>query len=93
MASTPRRCRRRIGATTAAPTVPPVVASVKAGTFALQSTGQPVHPVSPEVCERTAQQYESGDSKRQAGQEDPNAREWRGFLKRLTPGAATSFRD
>ena len=61
--------------------------------IALQSTGQPVHPVSPEVCERTAQQYESGDSKRQAGQEDPNAREWRGFLKRLTPGAATSFRD
>lgn len=61
--------------------------------IALQSTGQPIHPVPPEVCERTARQYESGDSKRQAGQEDPNAREWRGFLKRLTPGAATSFRD
>jgi len=61
--------------------------------IALQSSGQPIHPVSPEVCERTARQYESGDSKRQAGQADPNAREWRGFLKRLEPAEASSFRD
>ncbi len=61
--------------------------------IALQSTGQPIHPVPPEVCERTARQYESSDSKRQAGQEDPNAREWRGFMMRLEPGSGTSFRD
>ena len=34
---------------------------------AIASTGEPIHPVPPEVCERTAQQYESGDSTREAG--------------------------
>ena len=61
--------------------------------LAIQATGQPVHPVPHEVCERTARQYESGDSKRLPGQPDPNAREWRGFLKRLEAAAPTSFRD
>ena len=61
--------------------------------LAIQATGQPVHPVAHEVCERTARQYESGDSKRLPGQPDPNAREWRGFLKRLEAATPSSFRD
>jgi ribulose-5-phosphate 4-epimerase/fuculose-1-phosphate aldolase len=61
--------------------------------LAIQSSGWPMQQVSHDVSERTALQYESGDSKRQAGQADPNAREWRGFLQRLEPAATTSFRD
>ncbi len=61
--------------------------------LAIQASGQPVHPVPHDVAERTALQYESGSNKRLPGQPDPNAREWRGFLQRLEPGAASSFRD
>jgi ribulose-5-phosphate 4-epimerase/fuculose-1-phosphate aldolase len=61
--------------------------------LAIQATGLAVKELSPEVCEKTARQYESGDSKREAGNDDPNAREWRGFLRRLEPAAASSFRD
>ena len=61
--------------------------------LAIQATGQAVHPLPHEVCEKTARQYESGDSKRLAGQPDPNLREWRGFMKRLELAAPTSFRD
>ncbi|MES2717247.1 MAG: class II aldolase/adducin family protein [Pseudomonadota bacterium] len=61
--------------------------------LAVQASGQPVHPVPHDVAERTAMQYESGSNKRLPGQPDPNAREWRGFLQRLEPGAASSFRD
>ncbi len=61
--------------------------------LAIQASGQPVHPVPHDVAERTALQYESGSNKRLPGQPDPNAREWRGFLRRLEPGAAGSFRD
>ena len=61
--------------------------------LAIQASGQPVHPVPHEVAERTALQYESGSNKRLPGQPDPHAREWRGFLKRLEPGSATSYRD
>ena len=61
--------------------------------LAIQSSGQPVTPVSPEVCEKTALQYASGDSSRLPGQPDPNLREWRALLQRLQPGAAASFRD
>ena len=61
--------------------------------LAIQASGQPVHPVPHDVAERTALQYESGSNKRLPGQPDPNAREWQGFLKRLEPGASTSFRD
>ncbi len=61
--------------------------------LAIQASGQPVHPVPHDVAERTALQYESGSNKRLPGQPDPNAREWRGFLKRLEPGAPSSFRD
>jgi ribulose-5-phosphate 4-epimerase/fuculose-1-phosphate aldolase len=60
---------------------------------AIQSSGQPVYPVSPEVCEKTARQYESGDTVRMPGQPDPNAREWRALLQRIEPVPATSFRD
>ncbi len=61
--------------------------------MAIQASGQPISVVSPEVCEKTAQQYESGDSTLKAGQPDPNAREWRAMLQRLEPEPATSFRD
>jgi hypothetical protein len=36
--------------------------------LAIQASGQTPRPVSPEVCERTARQYESGDSNRLPGQ-------------------------
>lgn len=60
---------------------------------AIQSTGQAVYPVPPEVCEKTALQYESGDTVRMAGQADPNEREWRALLQRIEPLPASSFRD
>ena len=60
---------------------------------AVQSSGLPVNPVPPEICERTAQQYAIGASKRLPGQADPNAREWRALLQRLEPAPASSFRD
>ena len=61
--------------------------------LAIQGTGQPVNALSPEVCERTAQQYEGGDSKRLAGLADPNTREWRAMLQRLGPQTQASWRD
>jgi ribulose-5-phosphate 4-epimerase/fuculose-1-phosphate aldolase len=61
--------------------------------LAIQASGEPVHPVSPEVCEKTARQYESGDSTREPGVPDPNMREWRALLQRLEPAPTTSFRD
>ena len=61
--------------------------------MAIQASGQPIHPVSPEVCELTARQYESGDSSREPGASDPHAREWRAMLQRIEPVPATSYRD
>lgn len=61
--------------------------------LAIQSSGHAVYPVSEEICERTAKQYEGGDSSRLPGRADPYAREWRAFLQRLEPAASTSFRD
>ena len=61
--------------------------------LAIQSSGEAIYPVSPEVCEKTARQYESGDSTREPGEPDPNAREWRALLQRLEPAPRTSFRD
>lgn len=61
--------------------------------LAIQASGQPVHPVPPEVCERTARQYESGDSNRERGQADPNAREWRAMLQRLGPPLQPDWRS
>lgn len=64
--------------------------------IAIQSTGQPINPVAPEVCELTATQY-SGDegNKRGSGKfKDPFDREWRSLLRRLeAPAAVTSHRD
>ncbi len=61
--------------------------------MAIQASGQTVHPVSPEVCELTARQYEGGGSKKPVGQDDPNAREWRALLQRIEPGPVRSFRE
>jgi ribulose-5-phosphate 4-epimerase/fuculose-1-phosphate aldolase len=61
--------------------------------MAIQASGQPIRPVSEEVCELTARQYEAGDSKREEGDADPNSREWRAMLRRIEPLPATSFRD
>jgi len=61
--------------------------------LAIQASGEAVYPLSPEVCEKTARQYESGDSTREPGEPDPNAREWRALLKRIEPAPATSYRD
>jgi len=61
--------------------------------LAIQASGEAVYPLSPEVCEKTARQYESGDSTREPGEPDPNAREWRALLKRIEPAPSTSYRD
>ena len=61
--------------------------------LAIQASGEAVYPVPPEVCEKTARQYESGDSTREPGEPDPNMREWRALLQRLEPAPTTSFRD
>ncbi len=61
--------------------------------MAIQASGEAVYPVSAEVCELTARQYEGGDSNREAGQADPHAREWRALLQRLEPVRTTSYRD
>ena len=61
--------------------------------IAIQSSGQTVHAVPAEVCEKTAQQYESGESNRLPGAPDPHAREWRAMLQRIEPSAPVSFRS
>ena len=61
--------------------------------MAIQASGEAVHPVSPEVCELTARQYESGDTTREPGQPDPDAREWRAMLQRIEPAPPSAYRD
>jgi ribulose-5-phosphate 4-epimerase/fuculose-1-phosphate aldolase len=61
--------------------------------LAIQASGQAVHPVSAEVAERTARQYEGGDSNRLAGAADPHAREWHAMLQRLAPPSTSGWRD
>jgi len=61
--------------------------------MAIQASGRPISPVSDAVAEKTARQYESGDSTRLPDSPDPHLREWRALMKRLEPGSATSFRD
>ena len=61
--------------------------------MAIQASGEAVHPVSPEVCELTARQYESGDTTREPGQPGPDAREWRAMLQRIEPAPPSSYRD
>lgn len=61
--------------------------------IAIQSTGQAVHHVPHEVCEKTARQYASGDSNRLRGtSSNAHTREWRALLKLLEPQASSSFR-
>lgn len=57
---------------------------------AIQSSGQVPYPVPTDVCELTAQQYESGESNRYANDNTPNLREWRALVQRLSPANATS---
>jgi ribulose-5-phosphate 4-epimerase/fuculose-1-phosphate aldolase len=64
---------------------------------AIESSNQDIHPVPPEICEKTARQYEGWD-RQQDGQQnqtriDPHMREWRALLQRIEPSPATSFRD
>lgn len=61
--------------------------------LAIQASGQPIHPVSAEVAELTARQYEGGASNRLAGHPDPHAREWRAMLQRLQAPANTDWRS
>jgi ribulose-5-phosphate 4-epimerase/fuculose-1-phosphate aldolase len=60
---------------------------------ALQSTGQAVNLVSPEVCELTAKQYESGATSRLPGSPDPYLREWRAMVQRMEPASTASYRS
>ncbi len=53
--------------------------------LAIQSTGQATYPVSPQVSEKTARQYASGDTNRLPGSTDPSEREWRALLKLVYP--------
>ncbi len=61
--------------------------------MAIQASGQPIHHVSHEVSERTARQYEGGDSTRMKGSASKYAREWRALLQRLEPPTPSSYRD
>ena len=61
--------------------------------LAIQATGEAIEPVSAEVREKTARQYEGGATTLEAGSDDPYAREWRAMLQRIEPLPATSFRD
>jgi ribulose-5-phosphate 4-epimerase/fuculose-1-phosphate aldolase len=60
--------------------------------IAIQSTGQEVYAVSPDVCELTARQYEAWtDSEEEAGR-NAFEREWSAYLRRLEP-TTSSRRD
>ncbi|MGI4984065.1 MAG: class II aldolase/adducin family protein [Janthinobacterium lividum] len=60
---------------------------------AIQSTGQALYAVSEPIRERTARQYESGDTNRLPDTPDPYLREWRALLQRLEPASALTYRD
>jgi ribulose-5-phosphate 4-epimerase/fuculose-1-phosphate aldolase len=60
--------------------------------LAVQSSGQSAYPLSEDVCELTASQYEQWERMSRADGEDPYRREWDAYLRRLNP-ATTSFRD
>jgi hypothetical protein len=61
--------------------------------LAIQSSGQPVNPVPEEIRERTARQYESGDTTASSSFADPYAREWNALLQRLEPATSASYQD
>lgn len=60
--------------------------------MAVQASGQAVHPVPPEVCELTANQYQGWEKHCLANGKDPHEREWRAFLRHLEP-TVSSYRD
>ena len=62
---------------------------------AIESVNQAVHPVPPEICEKTARQYEGWDwdTEQDGRRTDPHEREWRALLQRIEPSPPTSFRD
>jgi ribulose-5-phosphate 4-epimerase/fuculose-1-phosphate aldolase len=76
---------------------------------AIESSNQPVKSVPPEICEKTARQYERWDRSQDdqkvgiqgaapggaggAGWTDPYQREWQALLQRIEPLPPTSFRD
>ena len=57
------------------------------------ASGQKIRPISPGVQEKTARQYESGDTTREKGVDDTFQREWRGLIARIEPSGASSYRD
>jgi ribulose-5-phosphate 4-epimerase/fuculose-1-phosphate aldolase len=61
--------------------------------LAIQAGGQLEYPVPEAIRERTARQYEAGDSAPLPGDPDPNALEWRALLRRLEAPTTASFRD
>jgi ribulose-5-phosphate 4-epimerase/fuculose-1-phosphate aldolase len=58
--------------------------------LAIQSSGQAVSPVSPDVSEKTALQFEKGGAN--AAQADPHAREWNAFKRRLEAADGLGYR-
>lgn len=62
--------------------------------IAFQSTGLPVQPVSAEVCEHTARQYERSVEKHLRDPANSSITlEWRSLVQRLQAPNATTFRD
>jgi ribulose-5-phosphate 4-epimerase/fuculose-1-phosphate aldolase len=60
--------------------------------LAIQASGQSPYPLTDDVCELTASQYEQWESISYADGEDPYRREWEAYLRRLDP-VTTSFHD
>nr|WP_162583895.1 class II aldolase/adducin family protein [Variovorax sp. PBS-H4] len=58
--------------------------------LAIQASGQEVSPLSPEVCEKTARQFEKGGAN--ASQVSPHAREWSSFKRRLEAVSGLDYR-
>ncbi|QSI29761.1 class II aldolase/adducin family protein [Variovorax sp. RKNM96] len=58
--------------------------------LAIQSSGQAVRPLSAEVSEKTALQFEKGGAN--ASQADPHAREWNAFKRRLEAADGLGYR-
>jgi len=62
--------------------------------IAFQSTGLPVMPVSAEVCEHTAWQYERSVEKHRRDPQNSSINlEWNALVRRLSPPDSSTFRD
>ncbi|MDR5798160.1 class II aldolase/adducin family protein [Caballeronia sp. LZ008] len=60
--------------------------------LAVQASGQAPHPLSDDVCDLTASQYEQWEGISQADGDDPYRREWDAYMRRLNP-TTTSYLD